>query len=416
MAGCADSHFFSRNGLPKIVLWGLLVTVLMLAFVVTVLLAPQHALSCAMTSNPPGSPAHSPPKSAPAWMGGLTKDEFVNAVLRAPVEGLPDVAAIRQKCEHDTKWQPGLVWFCAPVNPGLVNALISVLDCLRYALEAGGKLVSRAVEHLHMLSFPATTIVFPGVTRRSHNNLTEVGSEDDDDWSNPPSVFFDVPFFTEVWGKACPEMHTIAWQPRMKDLPGGKDSIFIHPPHIAPFEFDGRMPVNANAWRPAFDIWMVDHANAYATMSPEKPLRLYQAKTILEFNPRADPLPFMHTFARSVRFSMQARRLAASALWELGRIVGHPLAPVSATEAAAYSSAARDALEGPNVPNVNELQPGRLTKPGFMGVHLRTEVDVPDLWLPYRAQAAAYINEARQRRMRFVVVATGSAEVSNLER
>jgi hypothetical protein len=67
----------------------------------------------------------------------ISKDEFIAALLREPVEGLLDPDPIRKKCD-ETKFQEGLVWHCAAVVGGIGNVANMLLNCVRYAIEAGG--------------------------------------------------------------------------------------------------------------------------------------------------------------------------------------------------------------------------------------------------------------------------------------
>lgn len=69
----------------------------------------------------------------------ISKDDFIAAILREPVEGLLDPEPIRQKC-NDTKFQEGLVWHCAAGNGGIGNEANMWLNCVRYAIEAGGNM------------------------------------------------------------------------------------------------------------------------------------------------------------------------------------------------------------------------------------------------------------------------------------
>ena len=78
----------------------------------------------------------------------LSKDQYIAAVLRNPVEGLLDPEPIRQKCD-ETNFQEGLIWQCAAVNGGIGNVANMVLNCVRYAVEAGG------------MSLPPGLLLFP---------------------------------------------------------------------------------------------------------------------------------------------------------------------------------------------------------------------------------------------------------------
>lgn len=81
----------------------------------------------------------------------LSKDQYIAAVMRNPVEGLLDPEPIRQKCS-ETKFQEGLVWQCAAANGGIGNVANMVLNCVRYAVEAGGR---PSTSCYSLLSFPS---------------------------------------------------------------------------------------------------------------------------------------------------------------------------------------------------------------------------------------------------------------------
>lgn len=68
----------------------------------------------------------------------ITKEEYIDAVMRNPVEGTLDLAPIRAKCDS-VKFQPGLIWHCELVNGGIGNVGNMWLNCVRYAMEAGGE-------------------------------------------------------------------------------------------------------------------------------------------------------------------------------------------------------------------------------------------------------------------------------------
>lgn len=67
----------------------------------------------------------------------VSKEQFLAAILGEPVEGLLDPEPIRKKCS-ETKFQEGLVWHCAAVVGGIGNVGNMWLNCVRYAIEAGG--------------------------------------------------------------------------------------------------------------------------------------------------------------------------------------------------------------------------------------------------------------------------------------
>jgi hypothetical protein len=67
----------------------------------------------------------------------ISKDGSIAALLSEPVEGVLDTAPIRSKCDS-TKFQEGLVWHCAAVVGGIGNVGNELLNCVLYAMEAGG--------------------------------------------------------------------------------------------------------------------------------------------------------------------------------------------------------------------------------------------------------------------------------------
>lgn len=71
------------------------------------------------------------------WRVG--REAYVAAVVQNPVEGLLDPEPIRRKC-NETSFQSGLVWHCDLARGGIATQTNTWLNCLRYALEAGGLL------------------------------------------------------------------------------------------------------------------------------------------------------------------------------------------------------------------------------------------------------------------------------------
>jgi hypothetical protein len=67
----------------------------------------------------------------------IPREQYIQAILRNPVVGVFDPEPIRAKC-NETKFQEGLVWECAVVIGGIGNVANMLLNCVRYAIEAGG--------------------------------------------------------------------------------------------------------------------------------------------------------------------------------------------------------------------------------------------------------------------------------------
>lgn len=82
--------------------------------------------------------------AADASRPAMSKDTYMEAVLRDPVEGLIDPDPIRKKCSK-TKFQDGLIWHCDTIVGGIGNVANMWLNCVRYAIEAGGAFGPRSI-------------------------------------------------------------------------------------------------------------------------------------------------------------------------------------------------------------------------------------------------------------------------------
>lgn len=65
------------------------------------------------------------------------KEAFVKHALQNPIEGPFNKNAISKLCAS-TKWTPGLIFKCDPPQGGVGNVENVFLNCVRYAMEAGG--------------------------------------------------------------------------------------------------------------------------------------------------------------------------------------------------------------------------------------------------------------------------------------
>ena len=73
--------------------------------------------------------------------GQMTKSHFKNVAVETLIDEPIDFTPLRELCDR-TVWQDGVVLECPRVPGGMVNVKNTVLTCIRYAIEAGGK-------HLH---------------------------------------------------------------------------------------------------------------------------------------------------------------------------------------------------------------------------------------------------------------------------
>ncbi|KAH8897455.1 hypothetical protein GQ53DRAFT_743147 [Thozetella sp. PMI_491] len=306
----------------------------------------------------------------------ISKEQFIAAVLRNPVEGLLDPAPIRQKCD-ETNFQEGLVWHCAAVNGGIGNVANMVLNCVRYAIEAG-----------------ATTLILPRISLRG-DNLIDLGGQDQ---SADMSYLLDVDYFLDSWKQACPQMRAVLSE---ADAPDVSATAKLSPNEVKAFKRRKYLIIDPTGWREAFDAWIAKISD-FETMSAAQPVRVWQNLAFAQWNREVHSPEFGNAFPRLFRHPPQTRRLAASVLWNLEQKLGRPVV----ADTLLFSSA-------PPSPQsfVNSLGPGRLAAGGFLGAHLRVAADtVAAGWPGYEAQAPFYIRKAKELNLTTIYVATGSKE------
>lgn len=62
---------------------------------------------------------------------------FVQKALRADIDGPFDDSTLIDVCEN-TEWREGLIFQCEAPYGGVANIRNMLLNCIRYAIEAGG--------------------------------------------------------------------------------------------------------------------------------------------------------------------------------------------------------------------------------------------------------------------------------------
>jgi len=68
---------------------------------------------------------------------GIPKEVFMQTVLDSNINGPYDPEPLRKLCETRT-WTPGLILSCDGIRGGIGNVMDIALNCIRYAIEAGG--------------------------------------------------------------------------------------------------------------------------------------------------------------------------------------------------------------------------------------------------------------------------------------
>ncbi|CAK7200836.1 hypothetical protein SEUCBS139899_003535 [Sporothrix eucalyptigena] len=320
----------------------------------------------------------------------LTKEEYIDAVLRNPVEGLPDLKPIRAMCDA-TKFQPGLVWHCELVNGGIGNVGNMWLNCVRFAIEAG-----------------ATTIIVPRIGARSEKVLFNLG---DDAHSVELDTLYDVDYFINNWKEACPQMRAVRTEKEVPGIPPLSEAPAIRANSFSAPRMRELM-LDTKSWRAGFDDWMTKNVPVYQNMSAKEPLRIRQRLALSNWNREAHSADFADSFPRLFRFPQKMRRLAAATLWNLEKKTGKIVVSdaILFPDLVMVSSDDKTSLDDSSS-IVTTLGKDRLPAQGYLGAHLRVAEDAKMAnWPGYEAQAPAYLDEAERSSLSVVYLATGSAQ------
>ncbi|KAL1900620.1 hypothetical protein Sste5346_002345 [Sporothrix stenoceras] len=351
-------------------------------------------------TNAPADAADNEPSSRPLTLesarASISKQEYIDAVLRDPVEGLLDARPIRKMCDA-IKFQEGLVWHCEMVNGGIGNVGNMWLNCVRYAMEAG-----------------ATTIIIPRIGARAEDDLGDLG---DSEHSVEMDTLYDVDYFIAAWKDACPQMRAVRSDAEVPGLPPVNKSPAMRANDVGKFPRMKELVIDPTGWRAAFDAWMDAKVPASKTMSAKTPLRIRQRLALSNWNRDSQPHDFAVAFPRLFRFPDRIRKLAAATLWAMEKQAGVPMVSdaILFPELTMAASDSTDSLDDDASSVVTSLGRSRLAPQGFLGAHLRVAEDAAKVgWPGYDAQAPAYLDEAERSNLKTVYLATGSKEHRNM--
>ncbi|CAK7271874.1 hypothetical protein SEPCBS119000_004830 [Sporothrix epigloea] len=356
--------------------------------------------SAAAASQSPQTPTPSDGASLPPPADGkltlesartlITKEEYIDAVLRNPVEGTLDLAPIRAKCDS-VVFQPGLIWHCELVNGGIGNVGNMWLNCVRYAIEAG-----------------ASYIILPRTGARSDSNLVNLG---DASHSVELDTLYDVEYFLENWKLACPQLRAVRVEKEIPFCPPISQAPAIKPNRVTSLPRNKELMLDASGWRKGFDTWMTDNVPAYKNMSAKEPVRVIQRLALSHWNREAHSPDFARAFPRLFRFPDKMRRLAAAVLWSMEKKTGKAVVSDAVLFSDLLMATDQTKQVGESASVVTSLGPGRLPPQGYLGAHLRVAEDAANAkWPGYEAQAPAYLDEAEASDLSVVYLATGSAQ------
>ncbi|KAI6717421.1 hypothetical protein JHW43_000077 [Diplocarpon mali] len=204
------------------------------------------------------------------------KSQFIADLLRDDneIDGRFDNRTLVQLCRSRT-WSPGLIFRCEAPAGGVANVRNAVLNCVRFAIEAGA----------------ATPV--------------------------PLSHFFDLSHFTTHLSSACPQMTLI---PDINDLfylPSTAKPIPLIPTSLEPASslINGSVISQPGNWSAEFKAYLADQHPT--PPSAELPLLIAVAPSLLSFPLSYDAPHLVSSFGRLLRPNPDVRRVAAAVLWAL---------------------------------------------------------------------------------------------------
>lgn len=293
--------------------------------------------------------------------------------------------AIRDVCAA-TKWNDSLVFTCDNNHGGVGHVRNSILNCVRYAMAAGGSLV------------------LPNIALRDDDEMGEAHADPETEEMGEEhgsldrrhgggrqgmDYFFDKNHFVESMRQSCPEMPLIREMGQtVTDRRKGllPESLFMNLP-TAGLEHPEEWPAKLAKW--------IDSEMSHE--SPEEPIIIDLEQSFLHYPTHSDGHGFAHSFGNILKFRPDTRKLATKMLREM-----ESWYRMEFNESAAIYNpsffAAHLGTEDPYQTRRRELSERELQS--------RHEVDV--LYSHYQAQASAYIDRATTLKLKTIYVASGN--------
>ncbi|TVY37080.1 hypothetical protein LOCC1_G007119, partial [Lachnellula occidentalis] len=287
------------------------------------------------------------------------KAAFVEKVLETEIDGAIDNSTLVELCKRKV-WTPGLIFNCEAPKGGVANVRNVILNCVRYAIEAG-----------------ATSFVVPEIKSRG-TTLSTLKT----DINVPFTYFFDLEHFTTSLSEACPQLHIISNRNDLWDQPSTAKAVMLAPQDLSD-SFVARTTVLASPgnWSSAFMKFL--NTSHPAPFSASVPVLVSLDPPLLQFPLSYDDALLVGNFGRMLRFREDVRRLAATVLYAMDK-----------------------KFEMGVDPDFAGVQPGL-----FYGAHLRTDADAKAAnWTPYAKQAENYLKHARHMGLSTIYLTTGNQE------
>ncbi|KAL3426641.1 hypothetical protein PVAG01_00150 [Phlyctema vagabunda] len=278
------------------------------------------------------------------------KASFINDILENDIDGTIDYDAIKFVC-NSKKWTDGLVIECKAPEAGIATVRNVYLNCVRYAIEAGGGFILPEVMTRGQIlndNFPRKQI--------------------------PMAYLFDTDHFITSMTRSCPQMHIYSSLGDLWDKPSAGVDHSLNPQDIAGELKHGSILAKPEEWRAKFDKYL--NGTTEYKVSSELPVRIALSTPHLQFPLSYDKAEFVANLGRVFRFRHDVRRLAATVLYALNEKYKLNIDPEAGIEAEKY-----------------------------YGGHVQP---IDEGWTSYDDQTKNYVAAASEQKLKVLYLATGS--------
>jgi hypothetical protein len=299
---------------------------------------------------------------------------FIEEAMAHDIDGSWDNRTISALCQSRI-WVDGLIIKCDAPEGGVANVRNVVLNCVRYAIEAGGASYSP----FSFPSFPwtselnifstATGFVIPEISvLTAQETQTPVAL----------SHFFDLEHLKSSLTATCPQMTLYDHQNDLYNFPSTAKSVEIVPGSL------NRGPLLHQTILTNPGNWSANFLEALNASHPEpftavKPVLVNIGTPLLQFPLSYDDPYLISNFGRLLIQRPDVRRIAAAVLYALSK--KHSL----------------------------NLDPGKITPGKFYGAHLRTGNDAKVAgWTGYEVQSANYLATAEHYKLPAIYLVSSS--------
>lgn len=191
--------------------------------------------------------------------------------------------AIQDVCAKTT-WNSGVVFLCEWNTGGVAEVRNSILNCVRYAMIAGGSLVVPKV------------VVGEQYGKVWAGNATEM------------DYMFDKQHFIDSIRLSCPQMRIYIRIESIKDRKKAYGPVWLSPQSLVKNPNLGYLL--AGQWREMFHQWL----SQYLTSGLEGPIIVELGRSFLQFPIMSDGKIFSDHFGKLLKVNRKARELATTTL------------------------------------------------------------------------------------------------------